>query len=52
MAEINKVSVKGETYDIRDSGATRTTVIPNDSGEIKTKYRIAKKDYTGGATTY
>lgn len=52
MAEINKINVDGTNYDIRDAGATRTTVIPNDNGEIKTKYRIAKKDYTGGASTY
>lgn len=31
---------------------TPNSVLPNDNGEIKTKYRIAKKDYTGGATTY
>jgi hypothetical protein len=49
---ITQLKVGDKTYDIIDAGATRTTVIPNDSGEIKTKYRIAKKDYTGGAGTY
>ena len=29
------------------SGKTNTSVMPNDNGEIKTKYRIANKDYTG-----
>lgn len=52
MADIKQINVGGTTYDIRDAGATRTTVIPNDNGEIKTKYRLAKKDYTGGGTTY
>lgn len=31
---------------------TSTTVVPNNSGEIKTKYRIAQKGYTSGATWY
>ena len=52
MADITQINVGGTTYDIVDAGATRTTVMPNDSGEIKTKYRIAKKDYTGKAGTY
>ena len=52
MADITQLKVGNTPYDIRDAGATRTTVMPNDSGEIKTKYRIAKKDYTGGGTTY
>lgn len=30
---------------------TNTSVIPNNSGEIKTKYRIANKAYTGSGTT-
>ena len=30
---------------------TNTSVIPNNSGEIKTKYRIANKAYTGSSTT-
>ena len=52
MADIKQINVGGTNYDIVDAGATRTSVMPNDNGEIKTKYRIAKKDYTGGVSTY
>ena len=52
MAEIKKIKLGGTSYDVRDAGATRTTVMPNDSGEIKTKYRIATHGYTSGATWY
>lgn len=31
-------------------GATSTSVLPNDEGEIKTKFRIANKGYTGSGT--
>lgn len=31
---------------------TATSVIPNNSGEVKTKYRIGQKGYTSGATWY
>lgn len=47
MAEIKKIKLGGTSYDVRDAGATRTTVMPNDNGEIKTKYRIAKKGDAG-----
>ena len=30
---------------------TNTSVMPNDNGEIKTKYRIANKNYTGSNST-
>lgn len=33
------------------SGKTNTSVMPNDNGEIKTKYRIANKNYTGSNST-
>lgn len=52
MADLKQIKVGDTTYNIVDAGATRTTVMPNDSGEIKTKYRIAQKNYTGGATWY
>lgn len=52
MADITQLKVGSTTYNIVDAGATRTTVIPNNSGEIKTKYRIAKRDSTGKAGTY
>ena len=29
---------------------TNTSVLPNDNGEIKTKFRIAQKGYTGGSS--
>ena len=35
-----------------DSLKTNTSVLPNDNGEIKTKYRISQKGYTNGATWY
>ncbi len=31
---------------------TNTTVVPNDNGEIKTRFRMAQKGYTSGATWY
>ena len=34
------------------SGKTNTSVLPNDSGDIKTKFRIAEKGYTQNATWY
>ena len=61
MADIKKIKVGGTTYDIKDATAARsnhthaytpTSILPTDNGEIKTKYRIAKKDYTGGGSTY
>lgn len=33
------------------SDKTNTSVMPNDNGEIKTKYRIANKNYTGSNST-
>ena len=33
-------------------GATSIDVLPNDNGEIKTKFRITKRGYTGGNTTF
>ena len=35
-----------------DNLKTNTSVLPNDNGEIKTKYRISQKGYTNGATWY
>lgn len=34
------------------SGKTNTSVLPNDSGDIKTKFRIAQKGYTDTSTWY
>ena len=34
------------------SGKTNTSVLPNDVGDIKTKFRIAEKGYTQNATWY
>lgn len=34
------------------SGKTNTSVLPNDGGDIKTKFRIAEKGYTENATWY
>ena len=33
-------------------GATATSVLPNNNGEVKTKFRMAQKGYTNGATWY
>jgi hypothetical protein len=55
---------KGATFLTNDTAYTKTQIdtklasklsagiIPNDGGEIKTKYRIATKNYTGSASTY
>lgn len=34
------------------NGKTSASVLPNDSGEIKTKYRCAQKGYTGSQATW
>ena len=51
MAVINEIKVGSTTYTIQDKMAIPTAEGAN-AGELKTKYRIAKKDYTGGASTY
>lgn len=51
MAVINEIKVGNTTYTVQDKMAIPTAEGAN-AGEIKTKYRIAKKDYTGGASTY
>ena len=51
MADIKQINLDGTSYDIRDALAIPAASDPN-GGELKTKYRIAKKDYTGGASTY
>lgn len=43
-------SVKGLTNSLNNK--TNTSVMPNNNGEIKTKYRVAQKGNTSGATWY
>lgn len=57
MADISKITLpNGASYDFKDSAArnskTNTSVLPNDGGEIKTKFRMSQKGYTNGATWY
>lgn len=50
---VTAVSISGDTLTYtKGETFTKASVIPNDAGEIKTKYRIAQKGYTGGNTTY
>ena len=51
MADITQIQVGSTTYDIKDANATSTSVFPNDDNFRKTKYRVAKKDYTGSDNT-
>lgn len=56
-AQLNAVnsgitSAKVSTYDGYASGKTNSSVVPNNSGEIKTKFRCSQKGYTGGSSTY
>lgn len=39
------------TNKVAEISATPTSVLPADSGEVKTKFRCAVKNYTGGAST-
>lgn len=45
-------STKVSTYDGYASGKTNSSVVPNNSGEIKTKFRCSQKGYTSSATWY
>ena len=42
-----EVSVVGHTHTPSEVGAASSDIYPNNSGEIKSKYRIALKGYTG-----
>lgn len=44
------ITVKDDSHN--HSNYTSTSVLPNNSGEVKTKYRVAKKGYTGNTTSY
>lgn len=51
MASIDSTGIKeGSKY--LSEKYTDTSVMPNNSGEIKTKYRCSQKGYTSGATWY
>ena len=57
MADISKLKTPdGTTYSLKDETArnskTNTSVLPNDGGEIKTKFRMSQKGYTNGAIWY
>lgn len=50
---VTAVSISGDTLTYtKGETFTKASVIPNDAGEIKTRYRIAQKGYTGSNTTY
>lgn len=50
---VTAVSISGDTLTYtKGESFTKASVIPNDAGEIKTRYRIAQKGYTGYNTTY
>lgn len=50
---VTAVSISGDTLTYtKGESFTKASILPNDAGEIKTKYRIAQKGYTGGNTTY
>lgn len=57
MADISKITLpNGSSYNFKDATArnskTNTSVLPNDGGEIKTKFRMSQKGFTNGATWY
>ena len=57
MADISKITLpNGSSYNIKDATArnskTNTSVLPNDGGEIKTKFRMSQMGFTNGATWY
>ena len=57
MADISKITLpNGSSYNVKDATArnskTNTSVLPNDGGEIKTKFRMSQKGFTNGATWY
>lgn len=62
--QIKQIRLQGETYDIaldnvdkvdglteQLSTLTSTEVLPNDAGEIKTKFRLSLKDFTSESTS-
>ena len=50
---VTAVNISGDTLTYtKGESFTKASILPNDAGEIKTKYRIAQKGYTGGNTTY
>lgn len=50
---VTAVSISGDTLTYtKGETFTKASVIPNDAGEIKTRYRIAQKGYTGSNNTY
>ena len=50
---VTAVSISGDTLTYtKGESFTKASILPNDAGEIKTKYRIAQKGNTGGNTTY
>ena len=54
MADITQIQVGSTTYNIKDANATSASILPNyvSNSEIKTKYRVAKKGYTGSEEQY
>lgn len=50
--ELNYLDGATSNIQTQLNAKTSTSVIPNNSGEIKTKYRIAQKGYTSGNTWY
>ena len=50
---VTAVSISGDTLTYtKGESFTKASILPNDAGEIKTKYRIAQKGYTGGSSIY
>ncbi len=50
---VTAVSISGDTLTYtKGTNFTLASVLPNDAGEIKTRYRVSQKGYTGSASTY
>lgn len=50
--ELNYLDNATSNIQTQLNNRTLTSVMPNDAGEVKTKYRIAQKGYAGTATWY
>ena len=50
--ELNYVDGVTSNIQTQFNNKTSTSVLPNDSGDIKTKFRISQKNYTNGKTWY
>lgn len=52
MSSTSTNPVQNKVVNSAISGKTNTSVMPNNSGDIKTKFRCSQRGYTAGATWY